>query len=137
MRFLLLAALVSITACAKEDAPAPALPAGVYPGSGRDALCIAGQGGAQRAGFVTYGAGDTNCSATGQIVAAGKGWALNPAGDLDCKIPLRVGAGRVTIGELPQACAYYCGPGATANGKVFGPVAPGKPPTDLAGDPLC
>ena len=137
MRFLLLAALVSITACAKEDAPAPALPAGVYPGSGRDALCIAGQGGAQRAGFVVYGADDANCSAGGRIEAAGDGWTLIPVGDLACKIPLSVAAGRVSIGRVPPACAYYCGPGVTLNGKSFGPVTQGKPPTDLAGDPLC
>jgi hypothetical protein len=137
MRFLLLAALVSITACAREETPVPGLAAGAYPGSGRDALCIAGQGGAQRAGLITYGADDANCSVSGRLEAAGEGWALIPAGDLDCKIPLRVEAGRVTVGQLPQACAYYCGPGASADGKSFGPVAQGKPTTDLAGDPLC
>jgi hypothetical protein len=137
MRLLILAAIVSVAACAKEEAPAPALPAGTYPGGGRDSLCIAGQGGAQGAGFVVYGADDANCSASGRIEAADDGWTLIPAGDLDCKIPLSIDDGRISIGKLPQACAYYCGPGVTAEGKSFGPVAQGKRPADLAGDPLC
>ena len=137
MRFLILAAALSITACAKEETTAPALPPGTYPGGGRDSLCIAGEGGTQRAGLVVYGAGDVNCSVSGRIEAAGEGWSLIPAGDLDCKIPLGVDAGRVSIGTVPRTCAYYCGPGVTADGKSFGPVAQGEPTTDLAGDPVC
>ena len=137
MRFLILAVALTITACAKEEAAAPTLAPGTYAGGGRDALCIAGQSGTQRAGFVVYGADDANCSASGRIEAAGEGWALIPSGDLDCKIPLSTGDGRISIGRVPPACAYYCGPGVTADGKSFGPVLQGKPTTDLAGDPLC
>ena len=137
MRFLILAVALSITACAREEAAAPTLAPGTYAGGGRDALCIVGQSGAQRAGCVVYGADDANCSASGRIEPAGEGWALIPSGDLDCRIPLSSGGGRISIGRVPAACAYYCGPGVTADGKWFGPVAQGRPATDLEGDPLC
>jgi hypothetical protein len=137
MRFLILAAALTITACAKEEAAAPTLAAGTYPGGGRDALCIAGQAGTQRAGFVVYGAGDANCSASGRIEAAGGRWTLIPSGDLGCTIPLSIDAGRLSIGSVPRACAYYCGPGVTADGKSFGPIVQGNPAIDLAGAPLC
>ena len=139
MRFLILAAALSITACGKEgeEAAAPMLPAGTYPGGGRNALCVAGESGAQRAGFVVYGKDDANCSVSGRIEAAGGAWTLIPAGDLDCRIPLSASAGRISIGSVPQACAYYCGPGAMFDGKAFGPPAQGRPVTDFAGDPLC
>jgi hypothetical protein len=138
MRFLILTAALSITACAKEEeAVAPALATGTYAGGGRDALCVAGQGGARRGGFVVYGADDANCSASGRIEQVGAAWNLIPAGDLDCKIALSVNAGRVSLGPRAPACAYYCGPDASWDGKSFGPVAQGKPVTDLAGEPLC
>ena len=137
MRFLILSAALTITACAKEEAAAPTLPTGTYPGGERNALCIAGEGAAQRAGFVIYGADNANCSASGRIEAAGDGWNLVPAGDADCKIPVTVEAGRVSLGRLPPACAYYCGPGISADGKSFGPTVEGPPPSDLAGDSLC
>jgi hypothetical protein len=137
MRFLILAAALCLPACAKQEDAAMALPTGTYAGGGRDALCIAGPAEAQRAGFVVYGGGDANCSASGRIEQAGGQWILAPAGDLDCRIALRVEGGSVSLGPATAACAYYCGPGASWDSKAFGPAAPGKPVTDLGGDALC
>jgi hypothetical protein len=137
MRFLILAAALCLPACAKEDSAAVALPTGSYGSGGRDALCIAGKAGAQRAGFVVYGGGDANCSASGRIEQVGSQWSLIPAGDLDCKIPLRVEGGRASLGQATAKCAYYCGPGAAFDGKTFGPAKPDQPVTDFGGDALC
>ena len=138
MRLLLLAFALTVTACAQEEPAAPpGLAAGTYTKGGRDALCISGQGGTQRAGFVVYGADNANCSASGRIEASGADWTLIPAGDAECRIPVTVTPGRISLGPSNPACAYYCGPGASFAGKSFSQSPSAKPAADLAGDPLC
>ena len=138
MRCFILAFALTVTACAQEEPAAPpGLVAGTYAGGGRDALCIAGQAGTQRAGFVVYGADNANCSASGRTEPVGAGWTLIPAGDAECKIPLTVTAGQISLGSGTPACAYYCGPGASFAGKSFTRSSSTQRTTDLAGDPLC
>ena len=137
MRFLILAFALTAIACAKEEPAATGLAPGTYTGASRDALCIAGTAGAQRAGFIVYGAEDTNCVASGRVEPAGPAWNLIPTGDADCKIPLSVNAAQIEIGPGTQACNYYCGPGVAFAGKSFQRSPDARPPADLAGDPLC
>ena len=141
MRCILLAFALTVTACAQEEPPPPqpaaALAPGTFVGGERDALCIGGSGQAQRAGVVVYGADNANCAVTGRIEQAGAGWALIPAGDAACRIPLTIQGDRVALGTAPAACAYYCGPGVSLAGKAFDRAATSGPVTDLAGDPLC
>ena len=140
MRFAIpraLAALAALAACSKPQAAAPPLVAGTYGGAGRDALCLAGEGDASRAGFITYGADNANCSASGRLVAAGAGWELVPAGEGECRIPLKFGDGTVTLGAQSAVCAYYCGPGVSFAGKSFSTSSKPGAAVDVAGDPLC
>lgn len=142
MRYILCSAFF-LTACSQDPAPS-GLSAGLFAGEGRNALCIAGDPGDQRAGFITYGSGDANCSARGRLVAEGAGFALLPQGEGDCRIPVTQDEAGVRIGQLPAACSYYCGPDADADGKSFRRVSPSdsaaassNPMVDLGGAPLC
>ena len=137
MRSFLLALALTATACAKEEPAPPSLASGTFTGAGSDALCVAGEVGEQRAGFVVYGADNANCSASGRIEAAGAGWTLIPVGDTACKIPFSFEADQIIFGPAAPSCAYYCGPGASFGGKSFRRSANAKPATDLGGDPLC
>ena len=137
MRIAILTALVALAACSKPQAAAPPAIAGTYAGAGRDALCVASDGGDARTGFITYGPGDANCSASGRLVAAGAAWELVPAGEGDCRIPVAFGEGKVTLGQQSAACAYYCGPGASFAGKTFDLAPKRAAAVDFAGDPLC
>ncbi len=137
MRFLLLS-VFAITACSNEPAAPPSdVINGSFVGTGRNALCIAGEAGARRAGVIVYGEGDLNCSASGRIEATGGALALVPSGDAECRIALDVAGETVTIGAVPAACAYYCAPGARLEGQAFTRSAKALPVTDFAGDPLC
>lgn len=135
MRSILAVSLL-LAACSQQPA-APALPTGTFAAEGRDRLCIAGEAGSYRAGLIAYGPGDINCSASGRLERAGDSWVLVPRGEGDCRIPLTFGPDSVTVARAPAACAYYCGPGASLEGKRFtgNPSLPAV--TDLAGDPLC
>jgi hypothetical protein len=71
-------------------------------------------------------------------------WALVPNGEGDCKIPFSVNGDKVSLGPGHPSCSYYCGPGATFDGKSFHRVGPGNaaaaeqnPMVDFAGEPLC
>jgi hypothetical protein len=108
-----------------------------FSGSGRDRLCIAKQGGVQRAGLIVYGAGDSNCSASGTLVKAGSNWQLVPQGEGACRIGLAMSGSELAVTAVPAACTYYCAPGATLAGKRFARDAKASKVTDLAGDPLC
>ena len=110
---------------------------GTFAGEGRDRLCIAGEPGNYRGGFIAFGDGDVNCSASGRIEAAGAGFALVPRGEGGCRMPLTVDGNVVRLGEVPAACSYYCGPGATMAGKSYNRADMGAKAVDLAGDPLC
>ena len=133
-RILLLVPL--LTACSQEAAQ-PSLVTGTFAGEGRDRLCIAGEPGAYRAGLIAYGRDNVNCSAAGRLEQAGAGWALVPKGEGDCRIPLTVEGNTVRVGKPPEACSYYCGPGASLAGKSYNRSDMGAEAIDLAGDPLC
>jgi hypothetical protein len=97
-------------------------------------LCLAQSGGAA---FITYGEGDANCSVKGQIEGAGERLTLVPEGDTTCRIELNRSGDSVRLGAVGAACAYYCGPKASFEGKSFKRKDNAEPVTDLAGDPLC
>ncbi len=136
MRFPILAALL-LAACSPGEPAASGAPAGVFIGTGRNALCIAGVGSAQRAGLIVYGDGDANCSASGKLIPAGGAFELVPAGEGDCRISLDVTNNSVTIGAVPRACDYYCGGAIAIVGTSFARAQAATPVTDMAGDPLC
>ena len=132
----ILAFTMVLTACSQQPAE-PSLQTGTFAGQGRDRLCIAGEMGALRAGLIAYGEGDANCSASGSFKQAGQDWVFVPRGEGDCRIPLKIEGDSVMVGQLPAACSYYCGPGASMAGKSFNRSASASPAVDLTGDPLC
>jgi hypothetical protein len=126
--------LVLLLAACSPETPEKAPERALYAGDGRDRLCIAGE----RVGFITYGAGDANCSVRGRIDRAGEQLlTIVPEGDQDCRIAAREQAGTIRLGKAEAACAYYCGPGAGFAGKAFGRRPSASPAVDFAGDPLC
>lgn len=133
-RILPLAILVA--ACSQQPSE-PSIVPGTFAGEGRDRLCVAGEGENLRGGLIAFGEGDINCSASGRIEVQGGQFALVPRGEGPCRIPLVVEGNAVRIGEVPAACSYYCGPGATMAGKSFNRSDMGAQTVDLAGDPLC
>jgi hypothetical protein len=135
MRFALPLTLL-LAACSEQPAE-PSLTTGTFAGNGRDRLCIAGEPGKYRAGLIAYGADDMNCSASGRLERTEQGWSLVPKGEGDCRIGLAIDGNVVRIGQVPAACAYYCGPGATLAGKAYDRSDMGAKAVDLAGDPLC
>jgi len=135
MRVTLILALL-LAACSKQPAE-PSLTTGTFAGEGRDRLCIAGEPGNYRAGLIAYGEGNVNCSASGHLEKTEADWALVPRGEGDCRIPLSIDGNIVRIGEVPAACAYYCGPGAAIAGKSYNRSDMGGKAVDLAGDALC
>lgn len=132
MRYLILTSLL-LAACSPE---APEIPAGraLYAGEGSDRLCLAGD----RAGLITYGKGDANCSVRGRAERAGAQLvAIVPDGDPDCRIEAREADGSIRLGKAEASCTFYCGPGADFAGKAFTKSATASPAIDFAGDPLC
>lgn len=109
----------------------------VFAGAGKDRLCVAGV--AAPAAVITYAAdGQANCSARGRIDGQQGKLFFVPQEDTSCRVELRrEGADRLTLGAPTPGCAYYCGPGASLEGKSFQRMAEPEPVTDLAGDPLC
>ena len=125
--------LLLLAACSQE-APKPKSEALLYAGEGRDRLCLSGN----RAGLIAYGAGDANCSVRGRVDRAGEQLlTIIPDGDQECRIEVMAQAGSVRFGKVSPACAYYCGPGASLEGKAFGENPSASPAVDFAGDPLC
>ena len=145
MRLLLLVPALLLTACREQDAPAgnqssaPAAGAAsglrIYAGQGRDGLCLDERGG--RAGLVTYGQGDANCSLAGTLQRAGDQLTIIPDGDGSCRVAATLAGGQVTLGPRAPECAYYCGPTADYWGRTLLAADAAGPVTDLAGDPLC
>ncbi|GAA4039791.1 hypothetical protein GCM10022281_20820 [Sphingomonas rosea] len=144
MRTLLIPLLVLTAGCGKsDDAGGPDSPrqsvggeAGaitVFAGAGRDRLCLKEEG--KRVGLITFAkSGDANCSIRGSDTGP---QAIRPDGDVKCAILYNRQGDTVTLLTGNNACAYYCGPGASLEGKTF--VRMDKPDqvTDLGGDPLC
>jgi hypothetical protein len=147
MRTLIcLSALLLSQGCRKaEETPPPATQAeatspdpaiAIYAGEARDRMCLA-QGGSAKAGFITFGEGDANCSVRGAVQRSGDRLTIAPPGDESCRIEGRVSGDTVTLGPVAAACSYYCGPKASFAGKTFRRTAEAAPATDFAGDPLC
>lgn len=126
-----------LAACSQEQEPAPSIATGTFAGEARDRLCIAGEAGNYRAGLITFAADDVNCSASGRVEVQDGQITLVPRGEGACRIPLTIEGNTVRIGELPGACSYYCGPGATMAGISFNRANMGATVVDIAGDPLC
>ena len=137
MRPFVLIAVIALASCTKPPPPGAEL-IGTYRGVGRDALCIAKDGERLKAGLITYGDNDPNCSLRGTAVVAGDGLTIIPRGDSACRVELRIANDSVTIGRNPAACAFYCGPGADFAGrKLKKAAADAARVSDFAGDPLC
>jgi len=103
-----------------------------YAGSGNDRLCYNAE--TKRMGTITFGAAATNCSMRGSF----DGSSLRPDGDERCQVPVAIEGNRITlINQGGPDCAYYCGPGASLEGKTFARMDRPEPVTDLGGDPLC
>ena len=136
MRFTWLAILL-LAACSKNDGRSEAL-VGVYRSSDRDALCVAREGEALKAGLITFGTGATNCTLAGRAETRGDLVILVPRGDSECSVEIRLADGSATMGARSPSCAYYCGPGADFAGRVLRKVPDAAPKViDFAGDPLC
>ena len=128
--------LILIAGCsAKPDDAGP--PSGSFSGGGRDRLCIAHREGGVRAGIITYGAGDSNCSVTGTLARAGAGWQLTPQGEGACKIALSIDGAAVGVTSVAASCSYYCAPGATLTGKTFKRDATAGIVSDFGGEAIC
>jgi hypothetical protein len=138
MRIIALSTMLLLAGCSPSNPAPSALAVGNYVGSGRNALCIAGSPGKQRAGFIIYGEGNQNCSARGSISEErGLAWVMKPDGDEACRFDFSVSEGRLIPGPAQPQCAYYCGPVVPRKAEQF--VLDTKVPAaaDLAGDPLC
>jgi hypothetical protein len=135
MRTIIPVALL-LAACSPEEEN-PSIGTGTYAGEGRDRLCIAGEAGNYRGGVIAFGPANTNCSASGRVMAEDGQFVLVPHGEGECQIPLEIVGNVVRIGQPPAACAYYCGPGAEMAGRSYSRVDMGAKATDLVGDPLC
>ncbi|WP_300974343.1 hypothetical protein [Sphingomonas sp. LHG3406-1] len=109
----------------------------MFAGAGKDRLCIGGS--SSPAAVITYAAGSqANCSARGRVEEEQGKLFFLPQDDGACRIELRRdGTDRLTLGRPSAGCAYYCGPGASLEGKTFVRMDRPEPVTDLAGDPLC
>ena len=122
-----------LAACSPETSQEPPTKERLYAGEGRDRLCIKGS----RAGFIAFGAGDANCTSRGRLERSGTDAMLLPDGDEDCRVPLQLTDERVTLAAAPAACSYYCGPGASFQGRAFTRSNSASPAIDFGGDPLC
>ena len=133
MRIVVLVLLLA--ACSPSAPEAPVREGQLFAGEGRDRLCTKGE----RAGFIVYGEGDTNCSVRGRAQREGEQLqAIIPDGDQDCRIIFtEQRAGTLHFGKAAPTCAYYCGPGADFSGKRFTSNGAASPAVDFAGDPLC
>lgn len=137
--------ILALVACAPDSGtaeeqaasttePAAASGLSIFAGAGRDRFCLDPRAG--RAGFITYGDGDANCSVRASVQQTGDRIAITPDGDQSCRIDGVLAGTQIRLGEVGPGCDYYCGPGADFAGRIFERSAGGTA-TDLAGDPLC
>lgn len=155
--------LIALAGCrsgeeaARNGTPAPAAKSGaevqtatltgLYEGGDqarRNQMCmIEREGRGTSFGFVTWGAGDKNCSGSGTATREGNVLRLRLDGDESCALEARVDGRKVTLPtNIPAECrSYYCGGGAQMSGaafdKVGGTEADALRALDLVGDPLC
>ena len=139
MRLLVVLLLLVTAACRQEETSAetPASPemsaVEVYASGPRDRLCL--KPGEQRVGVITYAAsGDGNCALRGTVTGTNL---IKPDGDGSCAILFERNGDRIVLKGGGYSCRYYCGPGASLEGKSFSKVDGEAAATDLAGDPLC
>ena len=137
MRIIITLALLVSACSGTTPDKGPALAVGTYAGDGRDRLCVVGEAGVQRAGFISYGPSQANCTMSGTIEAKGARFVLKPASDSRCAVDVSVNDGRVSLAPGTLACSYYCGPGATFANKSFKRDDKATPAVDLAGAKLC
>ena len=144
MRLYLFLLALLLTGCGEQDAVTTNQPAGsaaaqsamqTFADQGRDRLCLDERG--ERAGLITFGQGDANCSIRGAVQRSGERITIAPAGDESCRVAGTIAGNQVTLGPRTPGCAYYCGPTADYSGRSFMAVDGAGPVTDLAGDPLC
>ena len=148
MRYLLLSPLLLLAACGRDtpdeqrqtpeastDGAAQPSALAVFAAGTRDRLCLDERNG--RAGLIAYGEGRNNCSLSGSVERSGSALTISPDGDLSCRVQATVAGDSITLGEVGGACAYYCGPSVSLDGRTFGRMEAADPVTDLAGDPLC
>jgi hypothetical protein len=133
----LIPCFILLAACSQGQESSLSIATGNFAGEGRDRLCIVGEAGNYRGGLIAFGAGEVNCSASGKIESENGQISLLPRGEGGCRIPISIEGDTARIGEVPAACSYYCGPGASMAGKSFNRAGAGATATDLAGDPLC
>ncbi len=113
-------------------------------GERRGQLCLVErEGRAGSFGFITWGRGDANCSASGAVRRDGNRLTLLLDGDESCAVEAEFDGSivRVTRGLSGECARYYCAGGASLDGAQFyrselGNDAAAKA-WDVAGDPLC
>ena len=105
--------------------------------NGRDALCVSGKGNAMRAGLVTYGEGNANCSLSGSATREADVMDIVPTGDPQCTIEVTFSGDQARLGPRKPACGYYCGPTADYAGRRLQRMDKTARVTDFAGDSLC
>lgn len=135
MRSLPLLALLGLAACDQPEAPATAeIATEIWQAGTRDRLCLKGN----RAGFIVYGQGDSNCSARGRAIRSDTQASMVPDGDKSCTFVVAMAGDTATLRAGSGAgCAYYCGPGAAIGDLKLTRAPATTAATDLAGDPLC
>jgi hypothetical protein len=125
-------AILLFAACSSPAEEASGTEPQIYR-SARDGLCIAGD----RAGLITFGPANANCSVSGSFVREGERLVITPSGDQNCRVPVEIPEGRAVVGARSPACGYYCGPDADYSGRTLTRASGTPAVTDLAGDPLC
>ena len=129
-----------LAACSKSTGDPNVEPqTATYSAGGRDRLCIRNAGDNFPAGLIVYApAGDTNCSVSGQYRFADRRQPYIELKGDSCRIEVKGDLnGALTLGKVSPECAYYCGPGATWEGKTFQRLPNPEPAIDFAGDALC
>jgi len=137
MRWVCLSALM-LAGCSENGA---ADLAGTYAGPGRDRLCIVKKGEDLVVGAIVYGQGDANCTFRGtgvdQQIATKTALKIRPTGDSECEFRIDGNPSLLTLHASGSACNYYCGPGASLEGKTVKRLPQRETVNDFGGDPLC
>src|SRR5262245_8637717 len=115
--------------------------AGVYGSGPRDRICLTGGDDNLGIGLIAYGKGQANCSFKGRAAyiegTVGPLLEVHPQGDTRCEFHIDLTKPDLVVTPNGPACDYYCGPGASLEGKAFSKLEKPEPVEDLAGEPLC